>query len=200
MMDAETSIKELRRKTYLAYHQDGIIDILLGTSTLGFTLWIMSDNIVFGSLTWFSFVLYVLMKNNITIPRFGYVRFDENKKHSQLSIGLGIGVLLLVILIAVAFFVGPGRMPASLETFIRSYHLHIMGVLGALVLLIVGWISGVTRLFLYALAIIAGLGLSLWYGFDPRIAFLFVGVLEFVIGFFLLATFLRRYPARSMKA
>ena len=76
-MNPDMSKNPLRRKAYLAYHQDGIIDILIGATMIGFALWILLGYVLFTFISWLSFGFYVQLKNTITVPRFGYVRFQQ---------------------------------------------------------------------------------------------------------------------------
>ena len=46
---------------------------------LGFGTFMMTDNIAFLMFGWFVMMMYVFLKNRITVPRFGYVRFESEK-------------------------------------------------------------------------------------------------------------------------
>jgi len=72
-MSQEKQFKDLGRKAYLSYHQDGLIDILIGLGILGFGLMMLTDSVVFNMLAWMPIIFYVPLKNRITVPRFGYV-------------------------------------------------------------------------------------------------------------------------------
>jgi len=79
-MSTTKEFDTLKRKVYLAYHQDGILDLVAGSVVLGFGTFMLTDNIAFLMAGWFVMTMYVFLKNRITIPRFGYVRIDSQKK------------------------------------------------------------------------------------------------------------------------
>ena len=93
-MTQNNDFKELANRAYMAYHQDGIIDILLGAGIVGFGMQMLFDSSAFMILTWMPFLFYMPLKNHITAPRFGYVRFtgeqEERTRNTRLIL---IGLL-----------------------------------------------------------------------------------------------------------
>ena len=103
-MNTTKEFDALKRKVYLAYHQDGILDLVAGSVVLGFGTFMLTDNIAFLMAGWFMMMLYVFLKNRITVPRFGFVRIDSEKKalmKSWISVGIGVLVLLLFFLLPI---------------------------------------------------------------------------------------------------
>ncbi|MCP5099100.1 MAG: hypothetical protein GY943_26400, partial [Chloroflexi bacterium] len=78
-MAPNTNLKALRQKTYLSYHQDGIIDLMVGLSTLGFGISMAAEGSGFIVLSWIGFLLYAPLKKVITVPRLGFVKFDDEQ-------------------------------------------------------------------------------------------------------------------------
>ena len=179
-----SSLKQLKRRAYLAYHQDGIIDVLIGVAILGFGLWNWFDQPIFAFLCLFSFGSYIQLKNAITVPRFGYVRFQEGKRETGLLVGLGIGLVLLMIVVSVLFILGPERVGLAPFTFLRKFHVYVMSSIGAVVMAIFGLWSGIRRLIAYALVLIASLMMTYFLDLDGSIALLFTGCSLMLIGFF----------------
>ena len=193
-MKTNTAIEQVKRKAYLAYHQDGILDILLGTTIIGIALWILLDSIVFTFMSWMSFILYANLKNTITIPRFGYVRFDEtNTKHAR-AIGVGVLTLLLPVVVGTLFFMGPDRIPSSVIEFLRKYFEYTLAGIGALVMVMIGTLSGIRRLTGYAVVTIVVLWFSIQMQLNSVIPLLVTGSLILIIGIILMTNFIRRYP------
>ena len=199
-METKTSLDQLKRKAYLAYHQDGIVDILIGATIMGFALWILLDSIFFTFMAWMGGIVYAGLKNTITIPRFGYVRFNDTDKQNNLAIGVGIGLLLLVLVIGILFFLNPGRFPSSLIEFLRKYFVYFVSGIGALVMAIMGFWSRIRRLIGYAVVMIAALGFSMQVQLSGAIPTLVMGSLIMLIGITLLVNFIRRYPLQSSEA
>ena len=98
----------LKRKVFLAYHRDGILDLVAGTVVLGFGLNMLTGNIFFLMAGWLAMMLYFLIKQRVTIPRFGFVRFESQKKTVQKAwISVGIGVLFVAFFLTLNIFVSP---------------------------------------------------------------------------------------------
>lgn len=85
-MHDNITLKEIEKKAYLSYHEDGIIDLTIGIvfSLICFT-WIIFDWL--DILPWLSLILmaifypvYIFAKQKITIPRFGFFRFSSPRK------------------------------------------------------------------------------------------------------------------------
>ena len=189
----------LKRKVYLAYHQDGILDLVAGSVVLGFGTFMLTDNIAFLMAGWFMMMMYVFLKNRITIPRFGYVRIDSEKKalmRSWLSVGIGVLVLLLFFLLPIFL----RREPTSpeMEAWIRRYHmvplstmLFGLPALGAAIFL------GLKRFYLYAL-LAAGLPLlGAMLNIETYIPIVTTGAAILAMGAFLLINFLKKYPLNT---
>ena len=69
--------RKLERKTYLYYHQDGLLDLIIGAMILGFGLNELTDTAIWGFLAVLSIIAYVPLKNRITFTRLGYVKFNS---------------------------------------------------------------------------------------------------------------------------
>ena len=198
-MNTKSSINQLKRKAYLDFHQDGIIDILLGATILGFAFMIMLDNIIFSSLSWLSFTLYTSFKNAITIPRFGYVQFREENKKTGLALGLGIGLLILVLVLGILFILGPDRLPLAPLTFLRKFHVYLMSGIGAILMVIFGLGTGIKRLLAYGLGFLTAIAVSFLLEIRGELTLMAAGGVILLIGLVLMFRFIRRYPAQPVE-
>jgi hypothetical protein len=199
-MNAKLHLKQLRRKAYLGYHQDGIIDLLIGATIIGFGFWRMTDNIVFTSLSWLSFSLYVGLKRMVTIPRFGYVRFDEVQRKTQISIGLGLLIILMLAIGGLLFFARPDQLSPEMLTFMRKFHEFVMSGIGAATMILFGLLFGITRIVGYGIFMLISLWFAIQIGFPGDLTLLTIGGLILIVGFILLANFIRRYPVQSTES
>ena len=189
----------LKRKAYLAYHQDGILDLVAGSVVLGFGTFMLTDNIVFMMFGWFVMMMYVILKNRITVPRFGYVRIDSEKKARMRSwLSLGIGVLVLLLFFALGFVVN--REPASpeMEALIRRYHMvPLSTMLFGLPALVAAFFLGLKRFYLYALLAIGLPLIGALLKIETYIPIVTTGAVIITFGAFLLVNFLRKYPLNT---
>jgi hypothetical protein len=188
----------LKRKVYLAYHQDGILDLVAGSVVLGFGLNMLTDNIVFLMIGWLAMMLYVLIKQRVTVPRFGYVRFESEKVTIKKAwISVGIGVLLVLFFLTLNIFVS--RKPTSPDTlaWIQRYHMvPLSTMLFGLPALAAAIFLGLKRFYLYAL-LAAGLPLvGAWLNVETYIPIVTIGGVMIAFGVVLLASFLQKYPLK----
>jgi len=118
------NITSLTRKVYLSYQQDGILDLAAGTVVLGFGLNMLTGNIVFLMVGWMAMLLYFLGKQRITIPRFGYVRFEsEEKTFTKGLASVGVGVLVLFLFFAFKLFVDRQPSYPEMDVLVQRYHM-----------------------------------------------------------------------------
>jgi hypothetical protein len=192
-MSSNSPIKQLNRKTYLAFHRDGTIDILVGLTLLGFGLWLLLDNVLFTYIGWLSFGFFRYLKKTITIPRFGYVRFEEDKKQQYLLIGFGI-ILLALLLFARFYLMETHRSDLFVSTFLRKNHVYVMGSIGAVLLIIFGLARGINRFAGYGILLFGTLVIFFISEIPGRNAFFIIGGLTLAIGLILLVTFIQKNP------
>ena len=198
-MNTVKEIDDLKRKVYLAYHQDGILDLVAGSVVFGFGLNMLTGNIVFLMFGWLAMMLYVLIKQRITIPRFGYVRFESEKKSFRkglLSVGIGVLVLLFFFLLNIVI----RRQPTSpdMQAWIQRYHMvPLSTMLFGLPALVAALFLGLKRFYLYAL-LAAGLPLlGAWLNIETYIPIVTTGLIILAFGAVLLANFLKKYPINA---
>ncbi len=194
-MSQNIDFKELRKKVYLSYHQDGLIDIIIGASILGFGLQIATNNSAFLFLTWIGFILYTPLKNRITIPRLGYVRFDEERKTAmRLVLLIAIGVLVMAMFIGLFVFVRSGNMPQTASDWLKKYHMLLLGIFIAIPLFAAAFWSGLKRLIIYAGLILSVIFAGIQLGIDPPLYVIALGCIILLAGLWVLFRFLKQYP------
>jgi hypothetical protein len=194
-MNHEKKLKELHRKTYLSYHKDGLIDIIIGASVLGFGLFMALESVVFSILGWIWLTLYMPLKKRITYPRFGYVEWKPAQKASQ-QWAVSIVIGLLVLLVGIVFLLGvrSGDMPATMISFLRQFHMLLLGMLMAILAVAAGLFTGIRRLYTYAgLTVLIILG-GMWLKIEPAFYIMTIGGLILLWGVWLLGRFLHDYP------
>ena len=189
----------LKRKVYLAYHQDGILDLVAGSVVLGFGLNMLTDNIVFLMIGWLAMMLYVLVKQRITVPRFGYVRFESKEKTTQKAwVSVGIGVLVLFLFFGLGFFVNREPTSPDMEALIRRYHMvPLSTMLFGLPALAAAFFLGLKRFYLYALLAVGLPLLGALANIETYIPIVSTGAVIIAVGALLLVSFLKKYPLNA---
>jgi len=194
-MSQDDQLKKLSRKAYVSYHQDGLIDILIGLGLLGFGLMMLFDNSMFNMLAWMPIIFYVPIKNRITVPRFGYVQFNsERVKRQHLLVGLLTGLLLLILLFGLYVFAVGGDMPPLIRMVRGGDGMLLMGGLFAFMMITAGLVTRLDRLFVYAFLTLLIVPGGAILGIEPSYRVIFLGSLILLIGIILLVRFLRAYP------
>jgi hypothetical protein len=191
-MTQETDFKKLQVRTYQFYQQDGLIDIIIGLMIIGFGLNMAFDNAAFLFMGWFPIILYVPMKNRITVPRIGYVKFYASNK---IVFGLVIAGLLVLMLGMFVFFIsGPDIISPGFQVWLKQYYLLLLGVVAALCFFGAGALTGISRLYVFAVLFLVIFSLGTWLNILPAIYVILTGVFVEAVGIWMMVRFLRKYP------
>lgn len=193
-MNEKISLKQIERKAYTSYHQDGILDILTGVSILGFAAVVIADMIYLGWMFFFLAIsIYASAKKVLTVPRIGFVKFPQQRTKVAIQALVILGVLSNVLGLITFIQVESGSTPLWLLFAIENYML-VIGVFGATLFCIVGYTLRAQRTYAYALLtlIIFVTGHFLYYPLQYYLILL--GTLILLFGLALLIRFIRRYP------
>ncbi|MCP4425603.1 MAG: hypothetical protein GY803_14000 [Chloroflexi bacterium] len=195
-MTQNIKFKDLRQKTYLAYHKDGIIDTLVGLGILGFGVNMATETSAFIVLSWIPFILYAPLKKRITVPRLGYVKFDSERDSSvRMTMIALVGILTLAMFVGLFVFVRSDSMSVDMSALLGKYHMLLLGSFVAIGFIIGAALSGIKRFYAQAALALAVLISGIELGVAPPIYVLIWGGLTFLIGVWLLVQFMRQYPA-----
>jgi len=196
-MSTTKDFDTLKRKVYLAYHQDGILDLTAAVVLLGFSTFMLTRSVVFLAMGAIFASLYTLMKNLITVPRFGYVRFEPKEKTMvQYWLLLGFGVLVLLAFLAGSIF--QSNNPSETQALVQQYHMvPLSGMLFGLPALAAAAFLGLKRFYLYALLTVGLPALGGWQNIETYIPILATGFVMLAVGIGLLSSFLKKHPGGS---
>ena len=190
------NLDNLRRKVYLSYHQDGILDLVAATVLLGFSAFMATKNVIFLVLGMLFSAQYILMKQSITIPRLGFVRFDSEKKSMlQGWLFVGIGGLVMFLFYSAQTYSRSNPAPPNIQEMLQRYHMvPLSAMLFGLPTLAAAIFFGLKRFYLYALLAVGLPALGAWLEIETFIPIMSIGLLMLGIGLWLLGTFIRKYP------
>jgi hypothetical protein len=210
-MSQDASFKKLARRAYLSYHQDGLLDLLIGwiMVTLGVsiaTAWAWA----WGVVCWMMIALYVPLKNRITIPRFGYVEFTPKPRREVLKkVVYPLAFCIFMVILLLGAGVPGGALPPaevwtpsdvwpflrdSFRPWLQEYQSLLSGFGALIVLGMVGLATEIRRLFVYALMSLVLMTGAWLLGLRMFIPLFVVGGSIMAVGGVMLAQFVRRYP------
>lgn len=199
-MTERINLKELERKAYLSYHQDGLLDLFLGTALLSMSLFmllapLLGEEYIFLPVSSGMFVAWIVsyagVKRVVTVPRIGYVEFSTRRQRKLTAIyfcfatsGLVLG-LVLALDMPLALVV----MPILVSNGLLLIGLGVGGIFAVL-----GLASGIRRSYGYGGLALVAFALSHFFAVAvvwPTVA---LGVATTVNGAILLVRFVHKYP------
>ena len=206
-MTKEPNLKEIERRAYTSYHQDGLLDIFVGVYILGFGLgvymtimWEFGFGVIIpGILIATVLPIWIAAKRKITMPRIGFVNFGIRgaTKITAFFIGLmvvGLGAFSVFILATVQ---GGSRMWLDL---IFQNGMLIVGFGSLAVCLLFGYSMGLKRLYAYGLLALTVLVIGHFMGIFFAYILMALGITVMVAGVALLIGFVKKYPLKGERA
>ena len=200
-MSYELDMKEIERKAYRLYSEDGLVDIAIGAVILLWGVFLVTEpSGLIGMLGLLAFAIWYLGKRFITIPRIGMIQSSQKmeKKSRNLIITLFVlGVIALGgVSIGVIFL---GKPPIN-------FSLSILGLVIAAGVSVLAYLVNASRLYAYAFLLFAAFtgGEILSQTITTIDAFalsvIIAGALILLSGLVLLVRFMRKYPVPTMEA
>jgi hypothetical protein len=205
----EPNLKEIERRAYMSYHQDGLLDIFAGLYILGFGLGIFVDVVwdfgmgvilMPGGLIAVALSMWIVLKRKITMPRIGFVKFGPRggaTKLMMIFIGLAVAGLGVFFAFTLATFQGGSRQWLDL---IFQNGMLIVGFGSLAVCILFGYSMGLKRLYAYGLLALISLVIGHFVGIFFAYILMALGTTVMVTGFALLIGFVKKYPLKGDKA
>lgn len=193
-MTKKTSLREIEKKTYMSYHQDGLIDLFVGIYVLFFGLGIFLRSVVDFS-TWFVIPgifpaimvpIWISVKKQITMPRIGYVKFRSGGANKLTAVFIG--------LIVVGLGVTTLAWASVLRDIIVSYSFIIIGIGAASISSLFAYTLGLNRLYAYGLLSLVLFITGDFITIPFEYSLLTIGLVIILNGLVLLTRFIKRYP------
>jgi hypothetical protein len=202
-MNQKINLKEIERKAYTSYHQDGVIDVSIAVVVILFSIIMIGDMSWMGGIGGIAGILavslYAGFKKLVTVPRIGYVKFPQQRAQRMVAIAVVLGTLsALMGLIAFLQTVSQGT-PDWLVLLIENYMLTIGTAVAALFLL-GGYAFKAKRIYAYALLTFVMFVAGHFIYFPLYYYLTALGTLIMVCGLFLMIRFIRKYPKTTETA
>lgn len=193
-MNEKINMKEIERKAYTSYHQDGVVDITIAFAILIFSAVVLGDMPWIGGITGiFAISIYAGLKKLVTIPRIGYVRFPQQRAQRITALTVVLGLLAFVAgMVAFMQTVDQGT-PAWLQLLIDNYMLTL-GTGVACLFLLGGYAFKTKRIYAYALVTLSMFATGHFLEFPLYYYLTALGTIVMVCGVFMMTRFIRKYP------
>jgi hypothetical protein len=204
----EPNLREIEKKAYMSYHQDGLLDIFVGVYILGFGLGIWADMIVgffgFGSIMPAILIatvlpIWIAAKRKITMPRIGFVKFGPGGTTKLTAIFIGLMVVGLGVFF-VFTFASFQSGSLQLHDLIIQNGMLIVGFGSLAVCVLFGYSMGLKRLYAYGLLALIALVIGHFIGIFFAYILVALGTTVVATGVALLISFVRKYPLQGDKA
>jgi hypothetical protein len=194
-MKQDDAFKELEKKAYLNYHEDGVLDLIMGMCCLGVATFFATGSIVFNMFSWMPVLFFKPLKNRITFPRIGYVNFATRRgRPARIMLLLTVTVVLGLLVLGTAFYVNTGRLDPAVRAWLGEHLILILGLLFAAIVAVAAFSTSIRRLYVYAGLTVVSFVVSFLLHLPEFAGFLAVGTVVFVSGIVQVVRFVRKYP------
>lgn len=183
----------LKQKLYLVYHEDGLLEVVIGACLLILAGVFLFEGVVFIGLIGIPAALYLPLKQQVALPRIGHIRFSpEEETRMKLILLLVLGLAAFVGMIVVV----PLLKGLSVDIFpsIEGSMPLVFGVLLGAVLAGVGFFLNNARFYWYGLFGLILISIAYLTGGRVGISLALLGVVVEGIGIVYLSRFVRKYP------
>ena len=182
--------KNLRQKLLMAYHNDGILDLVVGITVLLLAVVMAFESVAFIGLIGIPLVFYIPIKERISLSHIGIIRFDPEdltRKRLIYFVLLGLGTLI-------AFFLFRTGTSSGLVELFRNNMVLIFALILGGTLFAAGTILNNVRFSTYALFSV-GLVLGAYFtGLRVWVPVALVGLVMEASGIYKLVNFMREHP------
>jgi len=197
-MRPETDLRDAERKLYLSYFEDGIADMIAGLPILLFGLGMTFDASTFFIFAWMPIMLYWPLKQALTLPRMGHVKFSpaRQRKISRNMVMLMLAGLMSLVLGIVAFLGTQGEV-FNIRDFMMEYSPLVFGAVMAAAFVLVAILFESRRFFGYGAIVFGGWLAAYLLDINEGIPVAAAGGAIALIGLGILISFLVRHPLAS---
>jgi hypothetical protein len=193
----QLNLKDIERKVYLSYHQDGLLELFIGLWFLIFCFGIAHDAISYlgGTVPPIGVALFVIVKKVITVPRIGLVNFSQTRKIriKKEKVFFAIFFAVTVTISAIVYFIVSG-ISSNVQELIIKFIMAPMGLLIAISLCFVAFWKQLLRFYFFCFVILASVFIGPLFEIAPPTYFAIPGVVLILSGSIMLSIFLNKFP------
>jgi hypothetical protein len=197
----QDTLRDIEKKAYMSYHQDGLIDIVIGLYALAFGSGIILDiayDFSFAAIMpaiLFAIILPIWMaaKRKITMPRIGFVKFGTRGSNKLFAVFVGLMVAGLGVFFLFTVATTQNGTPFWLDILFQ-YGMIWIGLISAVMASLFAYSMGLKRLHGYGLLILVLFVSGYFLNIPFQYLLLATGSTIIISGAVLLVRFIHKYP------
>lgn len=200
-MTQEMNLKEMERKAWTSYFDDGLLDITIGLFVIAFGIGMTTPYTYLTALSWMVIFFFAAAKKAITLPRVGLVKFHpEREERIKKEKAFFVVFFTITFIVGLGFFIAlTTGIPQSVKTIIGELALVAYELIIVAGLCFVAFWKQITRFYAYAAFVLVVIVGSLLFAdvhpfFVTRAVMLTAGSVILCAGVIVLIRFLRKYP------
>jgi hypothetical protein len=201
----QNTLRDIEKKTYMSYHQDGLLDIVIGLYALAFGLGIVADKILDinfaviypGIMIAIVLPIWIAAKRKITMPRIGYVNIGTKGTNKLFALFLGLAVAGLGVFFLFTMMTFQNGRPEWIETILFQYGMIWIGLGAAIIGSLFAYTMGLKRLYGYGLLTLALFVVGYFLAVPFEYLLLLIGGIIITNGAVLLVQFIHKYPLKK---
>jgi hypothetical protein len=199
-MNKKIDLKEIERKAYTSYHQDGVIDITIAFSVFLFSIFMLLDMPWLGGITGILAIsVYAGFKKLLTVPRIGYVKFPQQRAMRITAVIVVLGFLGFAAG-AIVFMETRSQGTPSWVVFLFDNYMLTIGAAVAVLFLLGGYAFRTKRIYAYALLALLLFTVGHFIYFPLYYYLTAIGIIILACGLFLMIRFVQKYPKANETA
>lgn len=187
-MKEKIDLREIEKKAWTAYFQDGLWDIFIASMMLTMAIRTLTDNVLFTLGMFIGVPILIFGKKYMTIPRLGFAKFGPKREAKRMKLFVIILLAVIstfVLLLLPLLGIEPSRDASSL----------FMAIFLMVVFSSIAYYLDFNRLYIYGL--LFAINEIVWGRFGeptgPYLILIF-GFVVLIIGLIILISFIRKYP------
>jgi hypothetical protein len=202
-MKDDIRMNERQHPAYMSYHEDGLLDLVLGLAILFAGIYALVDVGIPLGAAWVVLWLPIWLsaKKSITarrIPELG--SSEQHYDGLWRAAGFVIAAVVLLVLAGLAVLWGrnAGLIPDQFVATLAEHLTLVVGLFAALIFGVAAWLSGLNRLYAYALLTVVAFVGAYLLGAPLALTVTLLAACVSVWGAVLLVRFLQTHPIQAV--
>lgn len=193
-MQKQLDVKEIEKKIYRQYFEDGILDMAIGFGFMAAGLFVEFDLYYLIGAFLGLLLIFPAFKKKFTARRIGLVNYNAARK-DRTKLLFTFSLIAGIALLGITIFNGVGA-DTALGRWVSQNMMWVLAGSMMLVALVLGWVLSFQRLMVYGVVLCIAVGGSQYFGSFPWNLFI-TGLFMFLVGIICLFRFSKRYPLHS---